>query len=107
MIIKKSSRLRIKNLLLLRNVNFLIGNGTVLPLGSPSINKIKVWINNFKSDFKEAGKSEARGFLKVCEIDGYEEGLAIMKDISSNENFNSDFETYIKFINSVHLFIRE
>lgn len=93
---KEKLQLRIKNLLLLRNVNFLFGNGTSLPLGAPSISKVKSWLEQFDKKFEKAKDSEKTAYKIIDDNkDQFNSGLNILKDLMKNSKLDTDFETLL------------
>ncbi len=97
---KEKLQLRIKNLLLLRNVNFLFGNGTSLPLNAPSISKIKPFIENLEKKFCDGNDSEKYAFTKIMKKMGtsFEKGIYLLKDFKQYYNTDIDFETMLSIL---------
>ena len=72
---------RIKNLLLLSNVNVLIGNGVSISLGAPSISNIVSIIGECEKVSNEVS------------IENFAEGIAALKKLTAPEKFSLDIET--------------
>ncbi len=70
--------IRLKNLLQLKNVNFLFGNGASLPLGSPSISNVKEflklgaiakWYDETKDESKKASFDKLIALINDTKVD--------------------------------------
>ncbi len=83
-------QLRIKNLLMLKNVNFLVGNGTSIDLGAPRIFSFQKWWN------------DDRKLLQVEE--SLEKGKELLKAIAEyNENkWDDNLESLLSFLSNIY-----
>ncbi len=77
---------RIKNLLLLSNVNVLIGNGVSLSLGAPSI-------SNIASIIGECAKISNKD-----SIENFADGISALKKLTAPEKFSLDVETFLNIL---------
>lgn len=93
---------RIKNLLLLNNVNFLFGNGASLPLGAPLISNVKLVIETIHE--KTTAKiEELKGvWKKIKSIENFENGIVALKTITTDEEFNLDIESFLNALIQSH-----
>jgi hypothetical protein len=97
---KEKLQLRIKNLLLLRNVNFLFGNGASLALGAPSISSMKKFVEQLKNKFENSKTSEKYAYEKITKTmeKDYESGFNFLVDFSNNLETDIDFETALSIL---------
>lgn len=85
-------QLRIKNLLLLKNVNFLLGNGTSIDLGAPRISSFQNW---WKS-------------VEPIELDSsqYDDGKPLIKSISEfkieGKKWDDNLESLLTFLSNLY-----
>src|SRR6478752_3116963 len=97
---------RIKNLLMLNNVNFLFGNGASLALGAPLISNVKSIISIIdKNTTEESTSSKTKRkkyFEKIKKIENFEEGITTLKSITDDENFYLDIETFLNALIQSH-----
>ena len=99
---KEKLQQRIKNLLLLNNVNFLFGNGASIPLGAPGISNTKECVitidKNTNSDVPELNAV----WKKIKNIANFNEGIAVLKKITSSDGFKLDIESFLNALIQSH-----
>ena len=85
-------QLRVKNLLLLKNVNFLLGNGTSIELGAPKISSFQNWWKSEKPP--ELGSSQ------------YEDGRPLLTSISElkieDKKWDDNLESLLTFLSNLY-----
>lgn len=85
-------QLRIKNLLMLKNVNFLIGNGTSIDLGAPRIASFQNWWN------------DERKALNISE--SYEKGKELLTSICEyevdGEKWDDNLESLLSYLANIY-----
>jgi hypothetical protein len=105
---KEKLHQRVKNLLLLNNVNFLFGNGTSIPLGAPVISNIKSVIKTIedntidKKDTTTSTFTRSNYFKKIKELNDFSEGLTTLKTITAKDDFNLDIESFLNTLIQSH-----
>jgi len=99
---KEKLQQRIKNLLLLNNVNFLFGNGASMPLGAPIISDSKKCVEVIYAKTNDEIDILVGIWKKIKSLEDFDNGIAALNAIISIPEFNIDMESFLNTLIQYH-----